>query len=111
MRIVNVGKVFSFAGGAVVTACGRVQIIAPKPLTSTAPGFSIERLRGPQLPKIQQHPLPVLASLGIETTRERCALPHFGAINLRLRPCNADEAAVFLADATLAFRASRGVVG
>ena len=88
-----------------------MQIIAPKPVTSTAPGLSIERLRGPPLPQVRDQLLPVLASLDIATTRERCALPHFGAIGLLLRPGNADEAAVFLTDATLAFRASRGVVG
>ena len=111
MRIVNVGQVFSNAGATVVAVCGRVQIVAPKPVTSTDPSLSIERLRGPQLPKVQDQLLPVLASLGIDTTRERCALPHFGAINLLVRRRNADEAAVFLATAILEFRASRGVVG
>ena len=101
MRVVNVVKYF---------CCGTT-IIASKPVTSTAPGLSIERLRGPQLPNIQDPPLPVLLSCGIETTRERCALPHVGTISLLLRPRNADEAAVILAGATLAFQASRGVVG
>ena len=63
---------------------------------------SIEPLRGPQLPEFQDPPLPVLASCGIAATRERCPLPRFGAMRLLLRPRNADEDAVFLADATLA---------
>ena len=81
---------------------------APKPGTLTAPGLSIEPLPGLQLPAVQDPPLPALASLGIAATRERCPLPCFGGMLLPRLP---DDDAVFLADATLALRASRDLVG
>ena len=53
---------------------------------------------------------PACSRFGIAATCEGCPLPLFGAM-LLLRPRNADEDAVFLRDATLEFRASRGVTG
>ena len=69
-----------------------------------------ELLRGLQPPVVQDSRLPVLASFGVAATCEGCPRPLFGAM-LLLRPRNADEDAVFLAYATLEFRASRGFVG